>query len=77
MLVAAIVIIRPGRPINRHTPLAEGFKLLNITSINCMLEIKYKITRLPQKNSEGLSYWHKYGVFQLRSCQNTCNSEPS
>jgi len=77
MLLAAIVITRPGRQINRHTPLAEGVKLLNITYINITLECKYKITRLTQKNSEGLSCWHKYGVFQLRCCQNACKSEPS
>ena len=65
----AIVFTRPERQLSRYAPLAEGFKLLNITYIHFMLERKYKIARLTQKNTEGLSYWHKYEVFQLWCCR--------
>jgi len=77
MLVAANAITRPRRQIYRHTPLAEGFRLLNITYISFTRECKHKITLLTQKKSEGFSYWHKCEVFQLQCCQNACKSEPS
>jgi hypothetical protein len=57
MLVATIATTRPGRQVNQRTALAEEFKLLIIAYISFILECKYKITRLTQQNSEGLSLY--------------------